>query len=1094
MHGRSVAGLYIPCSDKQQIVPPHPAALGLREWIFGVGSRPLSALISHPRLCLLARLIAVMSRWFAETFVDTTGRSQAEGALAASIEDVIQDISRRVHLPDAVSTELVYADNRLMKTRILFRYLDAQAGNAGLVHAFQHAVLKCGGIDNMLNPQLLVTVEGQTLPHHKIPAVQNKVQFIRNCPLPSKFFQGREDILKHLHSLFQPTDQTEQKVVLLYGLGGAGKTQTALKFIADSDSGSRFTDQFKIHASSKETIEASYKQIALDKNLGDTAKAAMTWLQGNQEEWLILLDNADTRGMDLRPHIPKCGHGNILITSRNPDLWVHTGPHNRTIQISDLSSDDAAMLLLNTAGVGQTADNKKHAAAIAQELYCFPLAIVQAGAFISKSPHLKENMFEYVQLYRDKTAELLSEKAIQSTDDYKESVYTTWRMSFSQLAQAEPLAVQFLQLCSFIHCEGITEEIFERASKYKHRGGPLGPTQKALKPSLKFLSKFQNSETSLQKPGLKCLSRFRKRDSVWDKIVFQKMTSEICGYSLMAWQNNAYSIHPLVHQWSRTTMKDLVGQRRLMINLLGMAAACSNGVVQELQLLLHLVQLSKDIELVSTGFEATFGHVFWTGGIFERAENFQARMLARSRTVLGDEHRDSIAAMSSLGATYKALGRYTDTLKLAEQVLEKRTKLLSAEHPDTIKAMANLAATYHSLGRYTDALKLKEQVLEKRTKLLTAEHPDTVRAMAELAAIYHSLGRYTDALKLKEQVLEKRTKLLTAEHPDTVEAMANLAATYHSLGRYTDALKLKEQVLEKRTKLLSAEHPDTVQAMANLTATYHSLGRYTDALKLAEQVLEKRTKLLTAEHPDTVHAMANLAATYHSLGRYTDALKLKEQVLEKQTKLLSAEHPDTVRAMANLAAIYHSLGRYTDALKLEEQVLEKRTKLLTAEHPDTVHAMADLATTYHSLGRYTDAERLDEQVVEKRTKLLTAEHPDTVEAMANLATTYHSLGRYTDALKLKEQVLEKQTKLLSAEHPDTVRAMANLAATYHSLGRYTDALKLKEQVLEKRTKLLTAEHPDTVKAMANLGATYHSLGRYTDAERLKEQVLEKQGN
>ncbi|KAJ7058979.1 hypothetical protein C8F01DRAFT_1059684 [Mycena amicta] len=544
------------------------------------------------------------------------------------------------------------------------------------------------------------------------PKGTDKVQFIRNCPLPSKFFQGREDILQHLHSLFQPTDQTEQKVVLLYGLGGAGKTQTALKFIADSDSGSRFTDQFKIHASSKETIEASYKQIALDKNLGDTGKAAMTWLQGNQEEWLILLDNADTRGMDLRPHIPKCGHGNILITSRNPDLWVHTGPHNRTIQISDLSSDDAAMLLLNTAGVGQTADNKKHAAAIAQELYCFPLAMVQAGAFISKSPHLKENMFEYVQLYRDKTAELLSEKAIQSTDDYKESVYTTWRMSFSQLAQAEPLAVQFLQLCSFIHCEGITEEIFERASKYKHR--------------------------------------------VWDKIAFQKMTSEICGYSLMAWQNNAYSIHPLVHQWSRTTMKDLVGQRRLMINLLGMAAACSNGVVQELQLLLHLVQLSKDIELVSTGFEATFGDVFWTGGIFERAENFQARILARSRTVLGDEHRDSIAAMSSLGTTYHSLGRYTDALKLKEQVLEKRTKLLTAEHPDTVHAMANLATTYQSLGRYTDALKLKEQVLEKRTKLLTAEHPDTVEAMGNLATTYQSLGRYTDALKLKEQVLEKQ--------------------------------------------------------------------------------------------------------------------------------------------------------------------------------------------------------------------------------------------------------------------------------------------------------------------------------------------------
>ncbi|KAJ7051244.1 hypothetical protein C8F01DRAFT_1034624, partial [Mycena amicta] len=302
----------------------------------------------------------------------------------------------------------------------------------------------------------------------------------------------------------------------------------------------------------------------MDKKLGDTAEAAQTWLQASQEEWLILFDNADNRDLNLGKHLPKCSHGNILITSRNPELWVYTGLQQNAIKISDLSVDDAGILLLIRAGVElESVDNREHAAVIAKELHCFPLAIVQAGAFISKSPRLKKDMSRYVQIYQKDKAALLSEKPTQSTDDYEETVYTTWRMSFLQLAKVEPLAAQFLQLCSFIHWEGISEDIFERASTYQVQDGPLDPTQDALKSSLDFLSKF------------------KKPDMTWDSLVFERITSEICGYSLMTWQSNAYSIHPLVHQWSRTTITDLVGQKELMVNLLGMAAACSYELVEE---------------------------------------------------------------------------------------------------------------------------------------------------------------------------------------------------------------------------------------------------------------------------------------------------------------------------------------------------------------------------------------------------------------------------------------------------------------------------------------------------------------------------------
>ncbi|KAJ7061326.1 P-loop containing nucleoside triphosphate hydrolase protein [Mycena amicta] len=765
----------------------------------------------------------------------------------------------------------------------------------------------------MLNHRLQDSVNGRTShnllsrraldPEHSIlqrRPVQDEIQTTRSCPLPSKFFQGRKDILLQLDRLFQPIEKKEQKVVLLHGLGGAGKTQIALKFIAES--GARFTDQFKINASSAETIEVGYKQIAMAKKLGDTAEAGQTWLKAHRAEWLLLFDNADQPNLDLGAFLPQCNHGNILITSRSPGLWAYTGSPQKAIAVSNLLPDDAVLLLLNRAGVELLRnENKIHAVQIVQELHYFPLAIVQAGAFISKSSPLRQDISKYIP-----SGTLFSRKPDLSHGDYQWTVYTTWQISFDQLG---PEAAQFLQLCSFIHFEGITEDIFQRASEYTPGNEPLDPSLDTLQTALDFLSNFRNAESN------------------WNSRAFAEMMSEICDYSLMTWQENAYSMHPLVHQWAGMTITNQIDQRKMIVALLGMATACSTEIMQRIQLLLHVMLLSED-DIRGTGFEGPFGDVFQEGGMFRRAETLRSDILIRSVARFGREHPKTLVAMTKLAETFWSLGQYTEAQKLQEQVLEKRTRLLGSEHPDTVDATAWLATTVRSLGQYAEAQKLQKQVLEKWTKLLGAEHPNTIDATANLAATFRRLGQYTVAQKLQEQVLEKQTKLLGAEHPNTIDATANLAATFWSLGQYTEAQKLQEQVLEKQTKLLGAEHPNTINATASLATTFWSLGQYTEAQKLEEQVLEKQTKLLGSEHPNTILATANLAATFQSLGQYTEARKLLEQVLEKRTKLLGAEHPSTIKATANLAAIYNKLGRYSDAQRLQDKVQEQQKSQL----------------------------------------------------------------------------------------------------------------------------------------------------------------------
>jgi hypothetical protein len=68
---------------------------------------------------------------------------------------------------------------------------------------------------------------------HSIPAVP-AIENINNCPPPSRIFCGRQDIMNQMIEYFGQRLQ-KQQVFLLHGLGGAGKSQIALKFIQESD-------------------------------------------------------------------------------------------------------------------------------------------------------------------------------------------------------------------------------------------------------------------------------------------------------------------------------------------------------------------------------------------------------------------------------------------------------------------------------------------------------------------------------------------------------------------------------------------------------------------------------------------------------------------------------------------------------------------------------------------------------------------------------------------------------------------------------------------------------------------------------------------
>ncbi|KAF8172301.1 hypothetical protein K438DRAFT_180280 [Mycena galopus ATCC 62051] len=82
---------------------------------------------------------------------------------------------------------------------------------------------------------------------------------------------------------------------------------------------------FFIDTSTIATIDAGLKNIAVMKDSGNSQQDGLLWLTSKVKEWLLFFDNADDPSLDLNDFIPACNHGNIIITSRNPELclcWV----------------------------------------------------------------------------------------------------------------------------------------------------------------------------------------------------------------------------------------------------------------------------------------------------------------------------------------------------------------------------------------------------------------------------------------------------------------------------------------------------------------------------------------------------------------------------------------------------------------------------------------------------------------------------------------------------------------------------------------------------------------------------------------------------
>ena len=235
-----------------------------------------------------------------------------------------------------------------------------------------------------------------------------------------------------------------------------------------------FSHVFWVDASSVSTITQALKGIcnlpeAQSSALDGSPESALHWIGSLKENYAMVFDNADVLSpAELEGYLPPGRRGNILITSRNSAMRSLTSPES-SLEVTEMEENDAIELLLRASCLDLSSQQfQTEAAKIVKELFCLPLAIDQAGAYIASGATTIRN---YLAKYSEHRKTLLFHSDFTGASKYNKTVYETWELSYKKIkrwakshdshkANAAKSAILLLKLFPFFHHEGIAEDIF----------------------------------------------------------------------------------------------------------------------------------------------------------------------------------------------------------------------------------------------------------------------------------------------------------------------------------------------------------------------------------------------------------------------------------------------------------------------------------------------------------------------------------------------------------------------------------------------------------------------------------------------------------
>ncbi|KAI9787479.1 MAG: hypothetical protein M1839_000008 [Geoglossum umbratile] len=810
--------------------------------------------------------------------------------------------------------------------------------------------------------------DASSSPGAQIPRTYNEVPGRRVSE-----FIGREELLSEIGFHFDVETEARPLVVVLHGMGGQGKTQLGLEYCHRAFESQRFPAMFWCDATSEITITKSFEFIAeVIKNpnitFSDTHQR-VTYVKAMFSEWphpwLIVFDNYDSplAFPNVREFMPTGERGAILITSRHA-ACERLGS---VIEVTGMREEEALMLLRKRANLRGNGDDEETGKEIVQRLGLHPLAIDQAGAYISRR---KLPLSRFMDHYNHRRKIVLKEtpalweykrKLSREEEETSLSVFTTWELSFQQTNQQQG---QILTLFAFLQYTNISEELF-----WVHHQHLISASE-ALPHWMEPLIGDSGG---------------------WDGYKFEDMLTDLRDLCLLQGVARAndkfcrFSLHPLVSDWIKLRT-DCVTREECILRVLSILQhfleACHDGgglfrlpLQTKQELLLHMdacEQNIKDFLGTPNGYQLGVIPLDDAGAWF--AEFY-----------------------------HSAATRYRQAQALYEKVIESREKALTPDDPSVSNVLTRLSSLFHDMAKFEDAERLIRRVLEANERRLGRDDPATLATTQLLASILERRGLYVEAVEMGQQALEGLEKKLGKEHPSTLSSANNLSWILERYGKHEMSAKLAWRVLEASEKVLGRDHPTTLTSMHMLAGSLRWLGRDKEAEEINRQAVEGMKRVWGGGHRTTLDTMNNLGLILGNLGKFEEAERIHRQVLEGYDVILGKNHVSSLISRSNLSVVLYQLGKHEEALVMCRSSLEAKRTELGEDHPSTLTTIHHLSWMLHQQGQNGEAEPLARQALAGREKVLSKGHPLTLRSARNLANILRLREQHDEASRVDRE-------------------------------------------------------------------------------------------
>ncbi|WP_200308452.1 FxSxx-COOH system tetratricopeptide repeat protein [Streptomyces adelaidensis] len=791
-------------------------------------------------------------------------------------------------------------------------------------------------------------------------------------------FTGRNALLHELRDRLTSTEGSSRPQILV-GLGGVGKTQTALEYTY------RFRGSYDVVwwvTAAEPTVIAS-ELARLAPQLGiehgeDTALTAQRVLRSlaggtPYRTWLIVYDSAGTPDETvewLPTEISRGGH--VIVTSRDR-TWEEAGD----VLPVEVFSRAESVALLSRHNPGLDPDSTQQ---IAHELGDLPLAVHQAAVWLSATAMPVDR---YLHLLRTQTTELLKRTEKRSQE------MAGWLVSLEEIRSNSPAAADLLEICCFFGADPIPMDLL-------------------------YTRSLMDALT---------LDEDEPRDEVTISEVFQEINR--FGLASADQEEGTLVIHRLVQAEIRHSLP--VERRLRLRSVVHAALAAGNpkspGAPESwpryAQLLPHLwpsrAARSDDPEVQQWIIDTV--RCLWRRNLLASGRDTAERVLEAWTDRLGPDDMQVLRLRTQLGNILRSQGNSRGAWENDLDVHRRLAALVGPDRRRTLIAAANVAADLNALGRYAEAREWDRATYEASKAVWP---PDDLRLSmhaSNLGVSEYLCGDRHAALEIHRRVYRDRLDLKGRTDIYTLSAASNYARDLRETGDLRTALVLLEETCQVLWERLGPRHAQTLSTQRNHAVALRRSGRYEEARRLVESVHLMYAEDRGRDHPDTLAARADLANVLAALGDVDSAREHADHILTRQRQTLGESHPYTLGCQNNLA-IYLRLGGHAAAARATSQrALKALSQALGERHPYTLDAMINYANCLVDTGEREAAIALEREALEGVLETLGADHYDVITLRSNLSVDLAGADDAEESEHHYSGALQLAARTLGVDHP-----------------------------------------------------------------------------